>query len=44
MGGILVALLEESSSAVPTGVLDCIIDQFTRYASVSRARGRSTMC
>jgi uncharacterized membrane protein len=32
---ILIALVEESS-AVPQGVMDVIIDQFTKHASVSR--------
>ena len=32
---ILTCLLDESST-VPPGVLDCIIDQFTNHASVSR--------
>lgn len=31
---ILIALVEESS-AVPQGVMDVIIDQFTKHASVS---------
>jgi sister-chromatid-cohesion protein PDS5 len=31
---ILVAVVEESSS-IPSGVMDCIVSQFTDFASVS---------
>ncbi len=31
---ILVAVIEESGS-IPSGVMDCIVSQFTDYASVS---------
>jgi len=32
---ILICLLDESTT-VPSGVLDCIIDQFSNHASVRR--------
>ena len=34
MVSILVAVVEECG-AIPSGVMDCIIDQFERYAKVS---------
>jgi sister-chromatid-cohesion protein PDS5 len=36
LGEILVCLVDEAQ-VVPAGVLDCIIGQFTEFASVSRS-------
>jgi hypothetical protein len=35
MISILVAIFEEDAGAVPAGVMDCIIEQFSKYAEVS---------